>query len=253
MDLPALQNMLDAEVARRDTATELSETRPDPLLVARRHMDPSVALICALFGYGNAGVIVRFLESLDFSLLDADEREIRRALGGSYYRFQKSEDVTALFIALRRMRNEAELQTPFLSGYRKENSVLQGISSLIEAIEKIYPYESRGYRFLLGRRYEKGVTSPYKRWNMFLRWMVRKDSLDMGLWPSVSRADLLIPLDTHTFHISRRLGLLERKSYDLKSVMLLTEKLKIFDPDDPVKYDFALYRIGQEDILGALK
>jgi uncharacterized protein (TIGR02757 family) len=245
--------MLDAEVAKRNSAEELSKERPDPLYVARRYNDASVALICALFGYGNAALIVRFLESLDFSLLDADEKEIKQSLYLHYYRFQKSEDVAALFIALRRVRREASLESLFLEGYLKEGSVLDGISSLIDRIETIYRYESRGYRFLLGKRYEKGVTSPYKRWNMFLRWMVRKDALDMGLWRGVSRADLLIPLDTHTFEVSRRLGLLSRKCCDLKSVMLLTERLKLFDPEDPVKYDFALYRIGQENILGALK
>ncbi len=62
-----------------------------------------------------------------------------------------------------------------------------------------------------------------------------------------------MPLDTHTFNVSRNLGLLKRKSYDLKAVFELTEKLKKFDPKDPVKYDFALYRIGQEKLLADLK
>jgi uncharacterized protein (TIGR02757 family) len=90
--------------------------------------------------------------------------------------------------------------------------------------------------------------SPYKRWNMFLRWMVRKDHLDMGLWEKVDKKDLILPLDTHTFHISQKLGLLSRKTYDLKSALLVTQKLKEFDKEDPIKYDFALYRIGQEKI-----
>ena len=245
--------MLEKEVAKRDTLHELSYDKPDPLLVARRYNDPSVALVCALFGYGNAGQIVRFLASLDFSLLEADERKIRDSLQKHYYRFQKSEDVIAFFIALRRLKHEASLEDLFLEGYRKQRQVLDGISVVIERLQRLYPHESRGYRFLLGSRYQKGVTSPYKRWNMFLRWMVRKDSLDMGLWTHVSTADLLIPLDTHTFHVSHNLGLLRRKTYDLKAVFELTQRLKQFDPDDPVKYDFALYRIGQERILAPLK
>ena len=91
--------------------------------------------------------------------------------------------------------------------------------------------------------------SPYKRYNMFLRWMVRCDNLDLGLWQNVDKKDLLLPLDTHTFKVSQRLGLLSRKTYDLKSAILITEKLKEFDPLDPIKYDFALYRLGQERIL----
>jgi uncharacterized protein (TIGR02757 family) len=68
----------------------------------------------------------------------------------------------------------------------------------------------------------------------------------LGLWSSIDRANLIIPLDTHTFNVSRRLGLLKRKSYDLKSAILLTQKLREFDSADPLKYDFAIYRLGQE-------
>jgi uncharacterized protein (TIGR02757 family) len=81
---------------------------------------------------------------------------------------------------------------------------------------------------------------------MFLRWMVRSDHLDMGLWSKISKRDLIIPLDTHTFKISQKLGLLQRKSYDMKAALELTKSLKEFDAEDPIKYDFALYRIGQE-------
>lgn len=89
----------------------------------------------------------------------------------------------------------------------------------------------------------------YKRYNMFLRWMVREDNLDMGLWSKIDKKDLIIPLDTHTFKVSQKLGLLDRKTYDLKAAVMLTEKLKEFDSSDPVKYDFALYRLGQEKII----
>jgi len=90
----------------------------------------------------------------------------------------------------------------------------------------------------------KGV-SPYKRWNMFLRWMVRDSDIDLGLWEGVEKKDLIIPLDTHTHKVSLNLGLLKRKTYDLQAAIELTEKLKEFDKNDPLKYDFALYRIGQ--------
>ena len=88
-----------------------------------------------------------------------------------------------------------------------------------------------------------------KRWMMYLRWMVRKDNIDMGLWGSVDKKDLIMPLDTHTFNVSRRVGLLQRKRYDLEAALELTETLRGFDRDDPIKYDFALYRIGQEKML----
>ncbi len=253
MEKSQLFALLEEEVSKRDSATELTPDKPDPLLVAKKFEDAYIALICALFGYGNAAQIVKFLNSLDFSLLDEEENKIRQALRYHYYRFQKSEDVTALFIALRRLKQDSAMEEIFLEGYKKEGSVLEGISAVILKMKSLYPYESRGYHFLLGAPYHKGVKSPYKRWNMFLRWMVRKDSLDMGLWKHVLRADLLIPLDTHTFHVSRKLGLLKRKTYDLKAVLELTERLKEFDRNDPVKYDFALYRLGQERVLAHLK
>ena len=94
----------------------------------------------------------------------------------------------------------------------------------------------------------KGV-GALKRWMMFLRWMVRKDNIDMGLWSSKYKKDLILPLDTHTFKVSKKLGLLQRKTYDLQAAIEITEVLKGFDTKDPMKYDFALYRIGQEKLL----
>jgi len=85
-----------------------------------------------------------------------------------------------------------------------------------------------------------------KRLNMFLRWMVRSDNkgVDFGIWQNISPASLMMPLDVHTGRVARSLGLLKRKSDDWKAVEELTTVLRQFDPDDPVKYDFALFGIG---------
>jgi len=75
--------------------------------------------------------------------------------------------------------------------------------------------------------------------------MVRKDEIDPGLWSSnISTSKLIMPVDTHVYRISRQLNIIDRKSYDMKFAVELTEKLKEFDPEDPVKYDFALCHIG---------
>jgi uncharacterized protein (TIGR02757 family) len=249
MSLEEVKEFLDLEVERRNREGELSFERPDPLIVAREWRDERVALVSALFAYGKAELILKFLQSLPFSLLDGDEKEIERELSKKYYRFQKGEDIVGLFLALQRVGNLEEI---FLKGYRKEESILDGVASLVENLYKVHPHRSKGYTFLLGKSPDKRKVSgfsPLKRWNLFLRWMVREDSLDMGLWKGVKRRDLLVPLDTHTFNISQKLGLLERKTYDLKAVIELTEKLKEFDQEDPVKYDFAIYRVGQEKLL----
>ena len=86
--------------------------------------------------------------------------------------------------------------------------------------------------------------SACKRLNLALRWLVRKDQVDLGLWKSIKPAALFIPLDVHVMRTARSLGLLERKANDKKAVIELTEKLRGFDADDPVKYDFALFGMG---------
>ena len=87
------------------------------------------------------------------------------------------------------------------------------------------------------------------RKNMFLRWMVRKDNrgVDFGIWNKIDQSKLYIPLDLHSGNTARHLGLLKRKMNDWKAVEELTEVLRIFDPADPVKYDFALFGLGVFD------
>ncbi|MBN2896430.1 MAG: TIGR02757 family protein [Campylobacterales bacterium] len=243
----SLKARLDAEAAKRNDPLELCDARPDPLLIAREQSSDAAILLCALYSYGNARLIVRFLRSFDFSLLGCDEAAIRQTLERHYYRFQNGEDVVQSLITLRRLGLHVSLYEAFMQGYRKEGSIIDGINALLDVILTCNPYRSRGYDFLFGARIERAVGhAPMKRWMMFLRWMVRSDALDLGRWEGIARRDLIMPLDTHTFKVSRALGLLERQRYDLQAAIELTCKLQTFDPDDPLRYDFALYRIGQE-------
>jgi uncharacterized protein (TIGR02757 family) len=246
----SIKKRLDQEVELRNKVGEVSLDKLDPIFVAYRHKDPTISLICALFAYGNVKQIVKFLDSLDFSLLSASDEEIKKALKDHYYRFQKSEDVVAIFIALKRLLESESLEDVFKRGYAKQNSVIDGINELISTLKKLYPYESQGYNFLISKVTTKTRGSgALKRWMMYLRWMVRDDNIDMGLWSGIDKKDLIIPLDTHTFNVGKKLGLLKRKTYDLQAAIELTETLKSFDQSDPLKYDFALYRLGQESIL----
>ncbi len=246
----ALKDRLEREVLKRNDLDELDESRPDPIIPAKVHNDEYVSLICAMFGYGRADAIVKFLFSLDFSLLDADEETITKVLSHHYYRFQNAQDVQAIFIALSRLKKVSTLEALFYEGYQEKCSVIDGINTVIKAIEAVYPYQSRGYRFLLGSVTTKTKGSgALKRWMMYLRWMVRHDHIDMGLWSRVDKKDLIMPLDTHTFKVSHKLGLLTRKTYDLQAAIELTETLSLFDAQDPVKYDFAIYRLGQEQLV----
>lgn len=251
-----INEMLDNEVLKRNSFEELSETKPDPLMIAREQTNELAILTCALFAYGNANQIVKFLKKLPFDLFDrpVNEETIRNSLKGLKYRFQSEEDIVQWFLICQRIRNEEKnlqinknpktslLKRVFIDSYDKD--VILGIHSLINLL-KYYSneYTSPGFEFLIGSINGKG---PLKRWNMFLRWLVRKDNLDLGWWQEVGTENLIIPLDVHTFNLGLKLGLLKRKTYDLKAAIELTNKLKVFDLEDPVKYDFALYRLGQE-------
>jgi uncharacterized protein (TIGR02757 family) len=238
----SIKNRLDELI--QNNIYEVNEKIPDPVLIAHKYKDEYSSLIAALFAYGNVKAILKFLNSIDYSLCNVKETD------SLYYRFQSSEDVYQFLKTVSVMKKNFSLNELFLKGYKKENNVIDGIREIIKKIYEINPYRSKGYEFLIGKippQKTKG-TSPYKRWNMYIRWMVRDTYPDIGLWKNVKKSDLIIPLDTHTHKVSLKLGLLKRKTYDLEAAVELTDKLKEFDPEDPIKYDFALYRIGQMNI-----
>jgi len=217
---------------------EISNEKPDPIIIAKKYNNEYIALIAALFAYGNVKAIMKFLHSLDLENLNSKE---------SYYRFQTKKDIKEFLNTIKIMQKNYSLNEIFLKAYKKENNIIDGLKEIIKTIYEINPYKSKGYEFLIGKiptNKTKGI-SPYKRWNMFLRWMIRDSKPDLGLWEGISKKDLIIPLDTHTHKVSLKLGLLKRKTYDLQAAIELTEKLREFDKNDPLKYDFALYRIGQ--------
>lgn len=127
-------------------------------------------------------------------------------------------------------------------------------------IQKNAPHEEglkqfKSYFFSLPdfpSRTTKHISSPAskstcKRLNMYIRWMVRKDEVDFGIWQGIQPADLFCPLDVHVERQARILGLLRRPQRDWETVKELTQHLKQLDPKDPVKYDFALFGLGISD------
>lgn len=247
-----LQLLLDKHYKIRNTTFELSLDKPDPLFAVKKYLDSKyiseIAIICALLSYGNAKQILKTLLSIDFNIID--NRESILNTNFPLYRFQSSDDVKNIFLCMNDIINNGGIKNIFLNAYNKENNVISGINAMIESLRSRVELTS-GLDFLIGRKSIKTTaSSPLKRWNMFLRWVVRKDNIDFGIWGDmVSPKHLILPLDTHTFRLSRQLGLLTRKSYDLQSALDVTNSLRKFDENDPIKYDFALYRIGQEKIL----
>ena len=239
-----LKELLDSHVLSKNTKDGLYNA-DDPLQVATIYKECNISLICALFAYGNAKQIVKFLKSLNFSLLDESEKTIVSNLQNFKYRFQNTEDVRQIFITVSRLKKDADIEAIIKKGFDRNGLMIDGINELIKFIYSLNSYRSKGYDFFFGKAFEGKPISPYKRYNMFMRWMVRNLDIDLGVFKNLPKSELLIPLDVHTHRVSLKLGLIDRKSYDFNAVLDLTSKLREFDPVDPIKYDFALYRIGQ--------
>ena len=138
-------------------------------------------------------------------------------------------------------QNMGGLRGLFRDLFDTSKNLAEGI---IDARKKFFevPYPDR-----TGKHFpdiSKGASA--KRINLFLKWMIRKDNrgVDFGIWNDIPASELYIPLDVHTGNVARKLGLLERKQNDWKAVEELTAVLRKFDPEDPVKYDYALFGLG---------
>lgn len=138
-------------------------------------------------------------------------------------------------------RNEGGLETIFTKAWQQHQDMFEVLRTWYKAFTML-PAEPRVLRHIAC--IEKG--SAAKRVNMFIRWMVRQDhsGIDFGLWTGIPASGLLIPLDLHTGNVSRQLGLLTRNQNDARAVEELTERLREFDPTDPIRYDFALFGLG---------
>lgn len=137
--------------------------------------------------------------------------------------------------------NHGGLEQVFTKGYQLENSIF----SSLDYFRKVF------FKLEHLHRTEKHVSdmqkgAAAKRLNMFLRWMIRSDKsgVDFGLWKQIPASVLMLPLDVHTGNVARKLGLLTRTQNDWRAVEEVTAKLREFDPDDPIKYDFALFGLG---------
>jgi len=205
--------------------------------------------IASLFAYGNRKMFIKKLDEI-FEKADGDILEFVKSgdfslLKGIEYRFSKENDIIPIFQILSKLYNESEgLGELFEYGYSKDKTILTLLNVVIDYFYARAPKTAgQGFYHMLPNPRNGGAM---KRMNMLLRWFVRKSAVDIGIWDFVKPSELLIPLDVHVARISREMGLLKRKSNDFKSVIELTEQLKMFCPEDPVKYDFAMFAYGIE-------
>lgn len=203
-------------------------------------------LIAAVFAWGNRLTIrnksLEFLGMMDGApyefLINHKESDLKPFDQFRHRTFQPLDALYFIDFLTRHYKENESLEELFLSNSGIETGLVQFHTRFFAAsyapnrTRKHIPDPRRG--------------STCKRLNMFLRWMVRKDNkgVDFGIWKKINQADLICPIDVHVGKVSRELGLLKRKQTDWRAAIELTENLRKLDPNDPVKYDFALFGLG---------
>jgi len=238
----------------------------DPVELPRRYRSPDdqevAGLLAAALAYGRADlfkpILVRLLDELGPSPAAAVARfaaapEVA-SLDWFRYRFNRPADLAALLSAIGHLRREhgslgARFQALFEAaggGPEALRPALAGLASELREAPPVAPLlEGRGTAGLRHLLPDAAGPGAAKRWNLYLRWMVRgPDGIDLGAWGGVPRAALLVPLDTHVMRVSRCLGLTRRADATWRTAEEITASLRLIDPADPVRFDFALCHLG---------
>jgi uncharacterized protein (TIGR02757 family) len=245
-----IKEFLDFKVKQYNTQSFIVD---DPISIPHQYSSKEdieiAAFFAALFAWGNRKIIIQKTNLL-MQLMDdepanfvknASANELKRMLTFVHRTFN-STDLQYYIKTLKQMYiNYGGLQPVFEHAYLEKGNIKD---CLIE-VRKLF------FSFSFVLRTQKHWSNPAegsaaKRMNLFLRWMVRKDDcgVDFGLWQKIPSSALMIPLDLHSGNTARSLGLLKRKQNDWKAVEELTNTLRLFDKNDPVKYDYALFSIG---------
>ncbi|MFQ5692581.1 MAG: TIGR02757 family protein [Nitrospinota bacterium] len=247
---------------------DIRHLSPDPLEIVHRYRCPEdrevVGFVASALAYGQVAQILTSVNRV-LALMEADGRSPSAFVrtfdpdrdAGRFasfrHRFNTGEDLACLLYWMRQAVEEAgSLGGFFVRGYRPEEpDVGPAISRFVRGLLALdrgpfyadgLPPPGRGVRYFLPAP-EDG--SACKRLNLYLRWMIRRgDGLDFGQWREVSPARLVIPLDAHVSRIARYMGLTDHLTPSWRTALEVTERLRGFDPEDPVKYDFSLCRLG---------
>lgn len=240
--------LLDKAVSRYN---QFDFIENDPIQIPHRFTrkeDIEIAgFLSASIAWGQRKTIIRkgwrLMERMDFAPYDfiMEEDDFSPFLDFVHRTFNGQDCVFFLQSLKNIYQNHGGLERVFTKGFEQENSVFSSLRHFRRVFLEI-PHEVRSRKHLS----DVSKNSSAKRLNMFLRWMVRSDDngVDFGIWKNIPMASLMLPLDVHTGNVGRDLGLLSRKQNDWKAVEEITEVLRNFDADDPIKYDFALFGLG---------
>jgi len=210
-----------------------------------------MGFFASIFAWGQRTTIINKCKELidrldgtpyDF-ILNHKENDLKQLLGFKHRTFNDTDLLYCIDFFKRHYYKFESLESAFFP--RKDMSVEEGL---------IYFHKYFFSHPDAPKRTQKHISTPSrksacKRLNMFLRWMVRSDNrgVDFGLWQQIKPSDLICPLDLHVERTAKKIGLLAREKPDWQAAMELTERLRLLDPTDPVKYDFALFGISIEE------
>ena len=172
----------------------------------------------------------------------------RKKLSGFKHRFTTGQDISDLLMLLHKILNQyGSIEKFFIQGYNPGDiNIVPALSKFCDTLYTMYTRQpggqvGRGLRYLLAN---PANGSACKRLNLFLRWMVRNDDVDTGLWKSIDKTRLVVPIDVHMGRLCKILGFYNQKAVSLKTAVQITQGFAEIEPTDPVKYDFSLSRIG---------
>lgn len=229
---------------------------PDPLEFLYDYPDLAdreiVGLIASSLAYGNVRQILRSVSSVLTTIgpphrfvMDSSKKSLIEAFRTFKHRFTTGEELATMLDGVKKvLKRHGSLGAAFTHGLdRDDETILPALSAFVRELSSVFVDRPRS----LLPSPDRG--SACKRLNLFLRWMVRRDEIDPGGWDDVPRAKLIVPLDVHMHRISLHLGLTKRKQADLKAACEITSAFRALEPDDPVRYDFCLTRLGIRDDL----
>jgi uncharacterized protein (TIGR02757 family) len=257
MDPLPLKNRLD----QLYQAYNCVNAATDPIEIVRRYTVRSdrevVGFVAASLAFGRVASVLQSIERVlqvlgpspaEFVRRFEPARDSRR-LKGIVHRWTRGVDLAALLWITRVMLEHGSIEAFFLegsdSGAPDVGKALESFSTRARSVD-LRPVYGRvpprpGVQYFFPR---PSAGSGCKRLNLFLRWMVRRDEVDLGVWSRLSPSKLVVPLDTHVIRVGRCLGLTTRKSPGWQMATEITASLRALDPADPVKYDFSLCHIG---------
>lgn len=249
MTTSELKSFLDEKVLQYNTFDFIeSDPIQIPHLFSAKEDIEISGFLSATIAWGNRKMIIKNAHKMmdlmgnapyDF-VMSHRETDLERLETFVHRTFNGGDFVTFIKGLEHIYKNHNGLEAVFTK-YKESESMQKSISEF----KRIYFEIPHQYRT------QKHISDPMrgsaaKRINMYLRWMIRQDNkgVDFGIWKNISTASLSCPLDVHSGNVARKLGLLNRKQNDGKAVMELDSKLRELDPNDPVKYDFALFGLG---------